>query len=242
MTPPPAAAAAQLSADVERRLEALVLEYFSERDVKEAVDCVDEFKLTPDQMSAVVPYLINLSFSRTTAEMALTADLLVALINNKLLTSPLFLKGLREILAIMPDLLIDIPKCWDYLSDVLSPLLLTQSVTLSQLVVALQSTDSKSAAVLSLLPSLLRRCASKDMECTQRLWMNSDVSWSDLMPFTEVKNFLLEQNLEFLSEEALSTISCDASDSASSKFTHAQSELTRTGLSVERPSNVADRG
>jgi len=168
----------------------------------------------------------------------LTGELLAALVTSKRITVEQFLRGLEDLLMIVPDLQVDVPKIWDYIGTVLSPLVLSHVVTLRQLCDTCQSPGVAPADTPTLLAHVLSACMEKqDKDSVQRLWQNSGISWSHLVPPSSLQKFLNDMNLGFLSDESLSL----DSGSTGPELSRLKDSDRTTGLTVERQTNEGKR-
>ena len=95
---------------MDKKIDALVREYFSCADKNEAWLCVKDLGM-PSAHWKVVSKTITLSFARKERERKLTVDLLVWLFEKKkAVTDKDFEKGMRSVLDELDDLVVDAPK------------------------------------------------------------------------------------------------------------------------------------
>lgn len=70
-------------------------------------------------MEQLVENLINGVLERTQVACRKVGQLLARLIKEHILLKKQFEAGLKPILEITPDLVVDIPKVWDYIGDLI---------------------------------------------------------------------------------------------------------------------------
>jgi len=224
-TPPVAAesrggtpACERLSIGDEKKLSYIIQEYLSVQDIKEATLSISELGLSASLLPCAVSSVFNLVLEKSTQEMSLTGDLLTALLFSQHITVDHFIKGLQDVLSLVPDLQMDIPKVWDYLALVLSSQLLSNVISLRHLIDCCAPAD-----ISTLLAHVLKACVIKQDEATvQRLWIDSRVQWIDILPAgASVGKFLSDSDLMFLSDDSLSSAAISSpNDSSSSSQQH----------------------
>ncbi|XP_024515440.1 eukaryotic translation initiation factor 4G-like [Selaginella moellendorffii] len=98
-------------------------EYYSIRDVKEAVQCVEELG-RPDYHAKMVSQWILESFERKDVERDLMATLIKHLRSQSpaLLTYDQMREGIASVLSVFEDTVVDVPKAADYLGSVVGKL------------------------------------------------------------------------------------------------------------------------
>jgi len=230
----------RLSSDQERRLAYILQEYLSVRDVNDAVQSVKELSLVSTAVPGVVSFLFNSVLERSTSDMTLTGQLLSSLVSTKHITHEQFFRGVEELVVMVPDLQVDVPKIWDYIGTVLSPLVLSHTVTLRQLLDCCQSPGASPTDKSTLLGHVLTACLSKkDVDTVQKLWQSSGITWSHLLPAADdLHKFLTDMGLGFLSDESLSSFDSQTSPESSSRLKEGD---RATGLTVERQTNEGKR-
>ena len=81
-------------------------------------------------------YLLFQVIERTSKDRYNTGKLLSQLLHKKMASEDQFLEGLKYILEFVEDLLVDIPKFWDFFAQILRDVLLEAAVNMSILKVS----------------------------------------------------------------------------------------------------------
>lgn len=105
------------------RTEALVAQFLCNSDLQDAVQNVVELA-SPGNVHQFVSTAITHALDRNTEARRLTGQLLKELLKRKVFSLDVFTKGLHEVLAFGEDMELDIPKVWEYVAELVSPLFL----------------------------------------------------------------------------------------------------------------------
>ncbi|XP_075745490.1 eukaryotic translation initiation factor 4 gamma 1-like isoform X9 [Rhipicephalus microplus] len=105
------------------RTEALVDQFLCNSDLQDAVQNVVELA-SPGNVHQFVSTAITHTLDRNTEARRLTGQLLKELLKRKVFSLDVFTKGLHEVLAFGEDMELDIPKVWEYVAELVSPLFL----------------------------------------------------------------------------------------------------------------------
>ncbi|XP_013390980.1 eukaryotic translation initiation factor 4 gamma 1 isoform X3 [Lingula anatina] len=195
----PSPLAQELSkADMERKTKAIIDEFLHLQDIKEAILCVSELN-SPGMMHHFVSTALNHVLERSVQARRHTGHLLHDLVKQKYLTVDAYLKGLKEILEFAEDMEIDIPKIWDYLGELIGPMVQDGSIPLSflrdacELLVVSNKAGTLIAAVLHDASHRLGHIRIGE------LWAASGLAWTDfLAKGCDVEAFVKKHKLEFL--------------------------------------------
>ncbi|KAL3861767.1 hypothetical protein ACJMK2_007788 [Sinanodonta woodiana] len=104
---------------------------------------------------------------------------------------------LNEILMFAEDMEIDIPKIWEYLGQLIGPMVQDGSVPLSflkQVCEPLKANGKSGILVAEILHDASHREGHKKIG---KLWAESRLHWSDFVPKNQIDQFLSEKKLEF---------------------------------------------
>ncbi|KAK3539279.1 hypothetical protein QTP86_033472, partial [Hemibagrus guttatus] len=108
--------------EMEKKSTAIMEEYLHINDLKEAVQCVKELNST-SVLFVFVRNAVELAFDRSAVAREHTGLLLHKLISSRVLTPEQYFRGLGEILEVADDMAIDIPHIWQYLAEIITPML-----------------------------------------------------------------------------------------------------------------------
>jgi hypothetical protein len=87
---------------------------------QEATECVKELGSKSLHLFVYHSLLLNLERSRQARQH--TGALLHHLIKNRVLSNSQYVEGLRSVLAIAEEMVLDIPRIWQYLGELISPM------------------------------------------------------------------------------------------------------------------------
>ncbi|XP_037513259.1 eukaryotic translation initiation factor 4 gamma 1 isoform X4 [Rhipicephalus sanguineus] len=105
------------------RTEALVDQFLCNSDLPDAVQNVVELA-SPGNVHQFVSTAIAHTLERNPDARRLTGQLLKELLKRKVFSLDVFTKGLHEVLEYGEDMELDIPKVWEYMAELVSPLFL----------------------------------------------------------------------------------------------------------------------
>ncbi|KAL1413854.1 hypothetical protein MTO96_007908 [Rhipicephalus appendiculatus] len=105
------------------RTEALVDQFLCNSDLQDAVQNVVELA-SPGNVHQFVSTAIAHTLDRNPEARRLTGQLLKELLKRKVFSLDVFTKGLHEVLEYGEDMELDIPKVWEYVAELVSPLFL----------------------------------------------------------------------------------------------------------------------
>nr|XP_050051080.1 eukaryotic translation initiation factor 4 gamma 1-like isoform X2 [Dermacentor andersoni] len=105
------------------RTEALVDQFLCNSDLQDAVQNVVELA-SPGNVHQLVSTAIGHTLDRNPEARRLTGQLLKELLKRKVLSLDVLTKGLHEVLEYGEDMELDIPKVWEYVAELVSPLFL----------------------------------------------------------------------------------------------------------------------
>jgi len=189
---------------LEKWTEPLLKEFINNVDYNEAIKEIGE-KFTSETIATFVESALNIVLEGSDKARSLTGTLLSQLVKKHMLTERQYLAGLNTLLEIAEDLLVDIPKLWDFMAQIVAPVLSSEILGLKIL------KESASSANLS-TGELGKRCAAGKYAAAvvhemgksghtgvAKMWRESGLHWSDfLTPDTSVEEFLLSNKLEWV--------------------------------------------
>jgi len=192
--------------DLEKWTEPLLKEFCHNVDYNEAIKEIGE-KFSPETIAQFVEIVLNKVLEGSDKARSVTGTLLSQLVKKHMVTEKQYLEGLNVLLSMAEDLLVDIPKLWDFMAQIVAPVLSAGNLGLKIL------KDSSSTANLH-SGELGERCAAGKYAAAvlhemgksghiavAKMWRESGLQWSDfLTPDTNVEEFLLSNKLEWTVE------------------------------------------
>ncbi|KAK3602167.1 hypothetical protein CHS0354_013234 [Potamilus streckersoni] len=178
------------------KTRAIMDEYLHIQDVKEAVSCVQELS-SSGSLHLFVSNALNQVLERSEVARRQTGLLLHDLVKNNVLMVDTYVKGLNEILMFAEDMEIDIPKIWEYLGQLIGPMLQDGSVPLGflkQVCEPLRANGKSGILVAEILHDASHREGHKKVG---KLWVESGLHWSDFVLENQIDQFLYEKKLDF---------------------------------------------
>ncbi|KAH7388238.1 hypothetical protein KP509_16G065400 [Ceratopteris richardii] len=117
--------------------EAILNEYFSARDLKEVIQCVEELR-APKFYPSMVSTWLALSFEKKDLHRELLAKLLISLQKSEaecpILKQEEIVEGFKLVLESLEDFLLDTPKAPEYLAQILVRMISAEALALGQAV------------------------------------------------------------------------------------------------------------
>ena len=169
----------------------LLEEFLSVCDYNEAGQCLID-KFHPDTISMFVEAALNEVIDSSEKNRRNAGSLLSNLVKKNILKSESLMLGLSKFLEFAPDILVDVPKLWDFLASVLSTSLLDETLTLILLEKsneALRAIDP--ACCGKYMGAVFRELGKQNEERASLLWANSGLSWSTILePESDIAEFV----------------------------------------------------
>jgi len=186
--------------ELEKLAKPLLDEFLHNCDYKEALQCISD-KFHASTITSFVEVTYNEVLERSEKARRLGGTLLSELVKNGLLSPPQYHAGLSEVLKMAEDLLVDIPKLWDFIADILAPSLLS---------IALPLTFLRDSAGPLLEPKLAGKYAAAVLHCMAKngharvaqMWRDSQLEWSSFLTQEQnIDEFVKSNKLEFTTSD-----------------------------------------
>ncbi|KAI1283210.1 Eukaryotic translation initiation factor 4 gamma 1 [Halotydeus destructor] len=200
--------------ELNRKTANIVKEYNSNGYMNEVETSVLEL-CTESNVYKFANSAINSSLEASQEIRSSVARIFNDLYLKKVISCQSLCKGLAEVLEFADDLVIDIPKLWEFIGQDLSLVFIGLGNERKQFITsALQSYFGKPEAA-KLLGSMLKTGVSLTSESlVQDAWSNSGLSWSDILgPNVNVEEYLKSNKLEFTTASPSSKDSTNATSS-----------------------------
>jgi len=193
--------------DVEKWTTPLLNEYLHNVDLAEAIKEVGE-KFSSATIPTLVEVIFNEVIERSDKARVNAGGLVASLLSKKMVTEQQFLDSLdASLLSIAEDLLVDIPKFWDFLAQLLAPVISSQVVPLTALKRAAEKAElgsgelGRRCAAGKLVAAVLHEMGKSGHSAVSHLWRQSGLKWEDFLAAdTSVEQFVRDNRLEWTGE------------------------------------------
>ena len=189
---------------VEKWTVPLLEEFLHNVDYEEAINEVAN-KFSCGTITLFVESLFNQVLERSQKARSLVGYFLSKLLSKGIVTESQFLDGLDCLLLQADDLIVDIPKFWDFLGHILAPVFSSGALGLTTLKKSamkanMLSGDSvKCSAAGKYVVAVLQEMGRSGHIPVSQLWRQSGLQWIDfLSDETSVEDFLERHNLEWI--------------------------------------------
>ncbi|XP_046703566.1 eukaryotic translation initiation factor 4 gamma 3-like isoform X2 [Silurus meridionalis] len=113
------------------------------------------------------------------------------LLQAGILSTSQFFKGFSETLEIADDMAIDIPYVWQYIAELVNPVLREGGISLRELLIEFSKPLLPVARAGILFAEILQLlCKQMSQKEVEALWRDSKLSWADFLPETVDGNFI----------------------------------------------------
>ncbi|KAJ1087472.1 hypothetical protein NDU88_000643 [Pleurodeles waltl] len=184
--------------ELEKKSKAIIEEYLHLNDMKEALQCVQELN-SPTFLFIFVRNGIESTLERSNIARERIGLLLYQLVKAGNMSREQYYKGLLEILEIGEDMEIDIPHIWQYLAEIITPILLEGGIPMAEVfreVTKPLVPIGKASILLVEILGLL--CKGMSHKKAGELWREAGLSWKEFLSEEEdVNKFITEKKLEY---------------------------------------------
>ncbi|RUS91062.1 hypothetical protein EGW08_001190 [Elysia chlorotica] len=190
--------------EMEHSAKTIMDEYLNIQDIKEAKLCVMELE-GQKYLYVFITASINNVLERSDKDRALTGQFFHEILKDNLLSLDKFIKGLGEVLQFAEDMVIDIPKMWTNLAQLMTPTLVGGSMPWRQLKSTLEPhlTPMCSAKLIAEI-LLIAKTLLSEAEVV-KMYQASGLNWEDFLPADRVADFIKDKKLDFLQGAANET-------------------------------------
>lgn len=189
--------------DLEKWTIPLLNEFLHNVDYNEAIKEIGE-KFSSGTIANFVEILFNQVIERSEKARSLAGSLLSHLVKKHMVTESQYLEGLNSLLSIADDLLVDIPKFWDFMAHIVAPVISAGNLGLKILKESALSANlfsgemGKRCAAGKYTAAVLHEMGKSGHLAVAKMWRESGLQWSDFLPAdTSVEEFLLSNKLEW---------------------------------------------
>lgn len=181
----------QLNSDQLRlRMQNIMEEYLN--DCCTLAECESDIRASIDasKLNEFVVEGYNSVLERSASTRRKAGKLFAHLVKSQVLGNEELTKALREVLSQADDLIIDIPKLWDYLAEMILPLVTDGVVPLDRLRVCADVLIPQGHAHKLLTQLLKQLVADNGPNYVVDLWQSSGVRFTDFMPADSVDSYI----------------------------------------------------
>jgi len=189
---------------VEKLAAPLLEEYLHLKDTEATVKEIAE-KFAATTITAFVEAVLNSVIEKNEKARVATGGLIAVMVTKGMLGEEQFLTALDSVLQYAEDLLVDIPKFWDFLAQIVAPMLhplgpmplssLKESAITAKLVegeLGSKCAGGKYAA------AVLHEMGKQGHSGVAQAWRESGLTWAEFLPSnTEVDQFVADNKLEW---------------------------------------------
>ncbi|XP_029026508.1 eukaryotic translation initiation factor 4 gamma 1-like [Betta splendens] len=190
--------------ELDKKSTAIIEEYLHINDMKEALQCVQEMNST-QLLFVFVRNGLESTLERSTIAREHMGLLLHQLLKTGILPTQQYYKGLQGILEVAEDMAIDIPHIWQYLAELITPMLHEGGIPMGELFREMSKPlIPLGKAGLLLAHVLILLCKGMSHKKAGTMWRDAGLQWKDFLPKdVDVNKFVTEKNVEFtLGEES----------------------------------------
>lgn len=183
--------------EMEKKTKPLIDEFLHNADFEEAVKCITELA-SPSTISLFIYSAINQVLERSSQARFLLGQLFYTLVKKELLTLEQYKKGLSGVLENLDEFALDIPLIWDYMGELIEPMVEDNKLPLSFLKDILEPCIPSETA--GKLVSAILHCAAKKKGTIKmgELWKESGLQWTDFLDINaDISDFIHRNKLDF---------------------------------------------
>nr|XP_042899428.1 LOW QUALITY PROTEIN: eukaryotic translation initiation factor 4 gamma 3 [Parasteatoda tepidariorum] len=177
---------------MEVKARPLVDEFLHNNDFEEAIRCVTELA-SPSTIHLFINAAINQVLERSSQARHSLGQLLFNLVKQNIITFDHYKKGFEVVLESIDEFALDIPMIWEYIGEILEPILEDNKFTLDVL------KDVLKPCIWTVGISN-PACAAKRRGTIKlgELWRESKLQWTDFLgDDAKIDEFILKHKLEF---------------------------------------------
>nr|CAH0113662.1 unnamed protein product [Daphnia galeata] len=186
--------------EIERKSHSLLGEYFTNEKIEDAVLDMKEW-LHPSTVARFINQCLLHVLEHNKKERRATGTLLKEMVKRKLFDSSDILEGFTELLQSAEDFIVDIPKLWEYVAELVEPLFEEGVINLNFLPQLSMTLNSSMAAhfVAAVLKALVKE---QGVAGAEKMFIISNVQLTSILPSNVDPNAFLAQHteLDFLSK------------------------------------------
>lgn len=205
------------------------LRHYLEEPIVENTALEVKQKFDSTTLSKFTLECINHVFEKTVTDREYVSKLMSHLIKENILPLQCFKNGLGEVLQIVDELVIDLPKIWTYLAEILSCSIEEEAIPLSEMKSIFLSLKANGFVGKLFGELMVKVSQSKGPKWVADKWDQSGLQLSNLLDLEleNADNIIKDYNLEFLTGDCNSAKSSTAANSSQLNMMQIQEHLKR---------------
>lgn len=187
--------------ELEKKSKACIEEFLSVCDYNEAYQCICEL-FHPSTVSVFVSVAYDTVLEGPAKARKDVGQLLSDLVRKQILSHTEYLGGISGLLEAAADMLVDVPKFWDFIAAVLAPALLDASLPMKFIQTSCSVLPEQNMAS-KYVAAVLHEMARVSPEQAGELWQTSGLRLEDFLTEDQnVEEFIRSNKLEFSREKS----------------------------------------
>lgn len=170
--------------DIQKWTKPLLEEFINNGDFEETIKEISE-KFSCKTIEKFIENVFNEVIERSEKARVQAGNLMSELLLKKMISEEQWLVGLDSLLSVAEDLLVDIPKFWDFLAQIISPVLSSRAARLTILkessVELMAGPLGKKCAAAKYVAAVLHEMSRSGQQHVLVLWRDSGLDWSDFI-------------------------------------------------------------
>merc|ERR1719192_3098847 len=191
-------------AEIQKWTKPLIEEFINNGDFEETIKEISE-KFSSKTIEKFIENVFNEVIERSDKARVQAGNLMSEMLLKKMISEQQWLVGLDGLVAIAEDLLVDIPKFWDFLAQIISPVLLSgasrMTILLTSSAELMTGTLGEKCAAGKYVAAVLHEMSKSGQPPVRLLWRESHLEWSDFISEevsgVSVEKFLADNKLEW---------------------------------------------
>ncbi|GIY97930.1 eukaryotic translation initiation factor 4 gamma 3 [Caerostris extrusa] len=183
--------------NMDKKTQPLIDEFLHNNDFEEAVKRVTELT-SSNTVHMFINAAVNQVLERSSQARFSLGQLLYSLLKKKIITFDQYKKGFKSVLEIIDEYALDIPLIWDYMGEILRPMIEDTEFSLKLIKDVLKPCIPSQTA--GMLVSAILHYAAKKRGTIKlgEVWRESGLQWSDFLgKDINIPEFIKKHKLEF---------------------------------------------
>ena len=192
--------------EIQKWTKPLIEEFINNGDFEETIKEITE-KFSSKTIEKFIENVFNEVIERSEKARVQAGSLMSQMLLKKMISEEQWLVGLDSLLSLAEDLLVDIPKFWDFLAQIISPVLSARAARMS--ILKDSSTElmagplGKRCAGGKYVAAVLHEMSKSGQQHVLALWSTSGMTWEDFISSdVSVDVFLTDNKLEWTNQAA----------------------------------------
>ena len=191
-------------AEIQKWTKPLIEKFINNGDFEETIKEISE-KFSSKTIEKFIENVFNEVIERSEKARVQAGNLMSQMLLKKMISEEQWLVGLDSLLSVADDLLVDIPKFWDFLAQIISPVL---SARAARMTILKESSAELMAGPLGkrcgggkYVAAVLHEMSKAGQQHVLSLWSSSGMHWADFLSSdVSVDVFLTDNKLEWTNQ------------------------------------------